>query len=187
MIVIGRNRPKLCILRIKTTPKFSGASFSRQSLADLSDRVIRPLVVVGFKPVTLIADFATHLSKFLVLLFGPLAQLVEQAAHNRSVVGSSPTRSIGWFGSYHPKITNYQEVKHFFYKSTWPEGWPRNNSMKPLSPCSIAMPRTCIRMGSAPKIVDINVELNSLIGGNTPGDVTSLNCDLGPWPRVSDF
>ena len=95
MIVIGRNRPKLCILRIKTTPKFSGASFSRQSLADLSDRVIRPLVVVGFKPVTLIADFATHLSKFLVLLFGPLAQLVEQAAHNRSVVGSNPTRSIG--------------------------------------------------------------------------------------------
>ena len=32
------------------------------------------------------------------------------------------------------------------------------------------------------KIVDLdNVELDSLIGGNTPGDVTSLNCDLGPW------
>ena len=32
-----------------------------------------------------------------------------------------------------------------------------------------------------------NVELDSLIGGNTPGDVTSLNCDLGPWPRVNVF
>ena len=61
-------------------------------------------------------------------------------------------------------------------------GWkvgPRNNSMKPLSPCSIAMPRTCIRMVSTPKIVDDNVELDSLIGGHTPGDVTSLNCDAG--------
>ena len=37
------------------------------------------------------------------------------------------------------------------------------------------------------KINQINVELNSLIGGNAPGDVTSLNCDLGPWPRVGDF
>lgn len=30
----------------------------------------------------------------MVYHFGPLAQLVEQAAHNRSVVGSSPARSI---------------------------------------------------------------------------------------------
>ena len=57
-------------------------------------------------------------------------------------------------------------------------GWkvgPRNNSMKPLSPCSIAMPRTCIRMGSTPKRVDDNVELDSLIDSYCRENQPSLN------------
>ena len=41
--------------------------------------------------------------------------------------------------------------------------------------------------GERAKNSRFNVELDSLIGGNTPGDVTSLNCDLGPCPVSATF
>lgn len=78
----------------------------------------------------------------------------------------------------------YLLVKCFFYKSDY--GSRRASQYRITTHLGVRVNVKEIGMTDKKeavllKINQINVELDSLIGGNTPGNVTSLNCDLGPW------
>ena len=84
----------------------------------------------------------------------------------------------------------FLQVKCFFYKSDY--GSRRASQYRITTHLGVRVNVKEIGMTDKKeavllKINQINVELDSLIGGNTPGNVTSLNCDLGPWPRVDVF